>query len=230
MFYHLSPKSENVKTGPIAVTSSSKITCPPACCFRNLCYASVGKMNFVWNKITNQKLGSNFKDFCSQIKSLPANQKIRHFQMGDWPGKGNRINFKQLKQLINAGAGKISFGYSHKIVEGNSFVAKNNRRYIKYANSFSNFTINLSANNLAHADKLKKLNIGPVAAVVPVNSPDVVFTPKGNKAIKCPAFNKNITCEKCMLCAKKRNVIVMFPAHSVIKNKIEKISREYQPI
>lgn len=185
-------------------------------------------MNFIWNKITNQKLGNEFNDFCNQIKSLPENQKIRHFQMGDWPGSGNRINFKQLKQLIRAEMGKINFGYSHKLVEGNSFVAKNNRKYIKYANSSSNFTINLSANNLKHADKLKKLNIGPVVVIVPVNSPDVLFTPNGNKAVKCPAFNKNITCEKCMLCAKKRNAIVMFPAHSTVKNKIEKISLGYK--
>jgi hypothetical protein len=223
MFYHLVEKSENSKTGPIAVTMASRKTCNKSCSFYNVCYASTGPLNLQWNKVTNSQIGSNFSSFCSQIKSLPANQRIRGNQAGDLPGAGGRINFKQLKQLINATKGKAFWTYSHKAVLGNSLTARNNRKYIKYANSFSHFTINLSADNLRMADRLKKLNIGPVVVVTPIHSPNTLFTPEGNKVIKCPNFYKDVTCSTCMLCAKKRGACVSFPAHGVYKNKINKI-------
>lgn len=223
MFYHLTRKSENIKTGPIAVTMSSKETCNKNCSFYNVCYASSGSLNIHWRKVTNSQMGSNFSNFRNQIKSLPVNQKIRGSQAGDLPGIGGRINFKQLKQLINATKGKTFFTYTHKALLGNSLVAKNNRKYIKYANSFGHFTINLSADNIKMADRLKKLNIGPVVVVTPTGSPNTFFTPEGNKVIKCPSFNKDVTCSTCMLCAKKRGVCVSFPAHGTYKNKISKI-------
>ena len=40
------------------------------------------------------------------------------------------------------------------------------KRIIKEANQ-NGFTVDLSANNLAHADKLKALNIAPVVVVLP---------------------------------------------------------------
>jgi hypothetical protein len=226
MLYHLTVKSENVKTGPIPVTTSSKETCPSVCPLRGFCYAALGQMNFHWNKVTNYRRGKSFKNHLKDLSKLPDNQLLRLSQAGDLPGKGNRINNRKLSKLIKAGKNKRFFGYTHKLVEGKSFVAKNNRKYIKEANK-NGLTINLSANNLSHADRLKELNIGPVVAILPLNSPNTLFTPKGNKVIKCPSrYKENVTCATCQLCQKQRNIIVGFVAHGSAKKKISQMAEQ----
>lgn len=221
MLFHITEKSNNAKTGDIVVTTSSKDTCPPACPFRgNGCYAASGPLNIHWNAVTNGLRGLSFKDFCSKLASLPAQTFGRLNQAGDAPGRGNRINGKMLKKLVKALENKRFFSYTHKLLLGDSYVAKQNRKHIKFANS-NGLTINLSGNNLAHADKLKALNIAPVTVVLPLGSPDTVFTPKGNKVIKCPAQRiAGITCKTCQLCQKSsRSVIVGFEIHGYAKNK-----------
>lgn len=227
MFYHLTLVSNNQKTGPIPVSTSSNQTCPIVCPLKNNgCYSSSGKMVFHWNKVSNGLRGSNFNEFLLKIKSLPQNQFWRHNQSGDLMGKHNRINGKELSQLTKANSGKKGFTYTHKPVTGNSFVARQNRKHIKAANE-NGFTINLSANNIGEVDKLVKLKIGPVVTVVPENSPKTIFTKSGNKIIVCPAQSseKNITCSSCQLCQKSnRSVIVGFRAHGTAKKKVNLIA------
>jgi hypothetical protein len=226
MLFHITEKSQNAKTGEIVVTTSSKKTCPPACPFRdNGCYAASGPLNIHWTKLTNGERGLSFKDFCASLAALPADTFGRLNQAGDAPGKGNRINGKMLGKLAKALTGKRFFSYTHKPVLGNNFVSKQNRKHIKSAND-NGLTLNLSANNLEHADKLKKLNIGPVVTVLGKESPEVVYTPAGNKVVVCPAQTRdNVTCKTCQLCSKgNRSVIIGFLAHGYAKNKVSQIA------
>jgi hypothetical protein len=161
-------------------------------------------------------------EFCKIVSKLPAGQVWRHNQAGDLPGVNGRINKKELHDLVNANRGKLGFTYTHKPMT----IA--NMREIKYANN-NGFTVNLSANNLVHADELSNLGIGPVAVVLPSYQLENTKTPDGRAVIVCPAVTKkNITCAKCKLCASNKNnrPIVGFPAHGTSKKKVTIIAAE----
>lgn len=228
MNYTLVMSSKNVKTGPIPVSMTSAESCPNVCELKNngLCYAKNGPLSWTWNKLTNGKIGMNFKDFISGIKSIPKGQIWRHNQSGDASGKNDKINFNHLKSLVAANRGKRGFTYTHYPVINHKF-SKENKKAVKYANK-NGFTINLSGNNLTHADKLKKLNIAPVVCIIPIGSPDTLYTPAGNKVIKCPAQRKdknNVTCKSCQLCQKvNRSCIVGFESHGIQKGKVNLIA------
>lgn len=214
--------SSNAKTGPIPVSGSQAFTCPPACPFApkdgklNGCYAAYGPISWLWTKLNNGKVGFSFAGFLKQVANLPTGQLWRHNQFGDLKGKGNAICRKSLKALIRANAGKCGFTYTHKpvLTVQDKVHAASNRAAVKEANR-KGFTVNLSGNNVSHADQLKKLGIAPVVSVVPADSPKSFLTPDGNKVIICPAQQRNdITCAKCGLCSKSgRSVIIGFIPH-----------------
>ena len=97
---------------------------------------------------------------------------------------------------------------------------------IKHAND-NGFTVNLSCDSPAEADKKADLNIGPVVTVLPKNAEQGIKykTPKGRKIVTCPAtlktdkaLKKDINCKACGLCQKaNRKFMVGFPVHGVKK-------------
>lgn len=218
---HLTPVSSNSKTGPVAVTTSSRETCPSVCPFRNNgCYADSGPLRFHWNKVTSGDRGDEFPDFLKKLRNLDEGAKVRLNQAGDLPGEGNHIDREKLSQIKSALVGKKVWTYTHKPVLTNTA----NAEAVRECNS-ENFVINLSANGLSHADKLADKSIGPVCTVLPstVEGRQSIETPKGRRVVVCPAtYRENITCESCMLCAwKDREVIVGFPAHGTQKKKVD---------
>ena len=95
-----------------------------------------------------------------------------------------------------------------------------NRRAILDANQ-KGFTINLSADDVEHADVLSKLSIGPVVVTLPEYAPQKMNTPEGRPIIVCPAQWSDASCQDCQLCAKpNRKVIIGFWAHGLGKKKI----------
>lgn len=229
MKFHLVFESGNAKTGPIPVTTSSSETCSSKCPLKNKgCYANSGNLAFHWRKVSQEKRGDDFNVFVKKLSDLPFNQLVRLNQAGDLPGKNDRINGKMLDKVVKAGQNKKFFTYTHKNCLGNSYVAKQNKKHVKEANR-NGVTINLSGNNLTHADKLKKLNIAPVVCIIPIGSPDTLYTPAGNKVIKCPAQSRdNVTCKSCQLCQKvNRSVMVGFESHGIQKGKVNLIANNY---
>ena len=60
-YYHLTKTSNNAKTGPIAMSTSSKSTCPDDCPIKEKgCYAGNGPLNLHWQKVTNGERGVSF--------------------------------------------------------------------------------------------------------------------------------------------------------------------------
>ena len=211
MNVHLTAISSNVKTGPIPVSTSGAETCPNACPLKKSgCYADSGPLAIHWKAVTTGKRGVDWNSFVQSIRKLSNGQLWRHNQAGDLPGESDSIDVAALAQLVAANKGKRGFTYTHKPVIDNP----DNARAVKTAND-NGFTINLSGNNLAHADQLFSLTIGPVVAIVPNGTPDVSETPNGNKVVICPAQTRdNVTCAKCGLCAKSnRSFIVGFLPH-----------------
>jgi len=187
----------------------------------------VGYTLFPWRRVDSK--GISLKELCSKIKEQ-ATPLWRYGIGGDLPGINNEIDFDSVIELVKANRGKRGFAYTHKPVlpeQANTDIIAENRATIKMANK-NGFTINLSANNLEHYDKLKALNIAPVVTILPENANNVTFTPAGNKIIKCPATYKDITCADCQLCSKQRSVGVGFPVHGVQKKRAEKAFQTFK--
>jgi hypothetical protein len=231
MNVHLTPVSSNAKTGPIPVSTSSMETCPDACPFKaGACYASGGPLLLHWRKVSKGERGDNFSDFLSAVRKFRPGQLWRHNQAGDLAGANNTIDVNSLKQLVEANKGKKGFTYTHKPVldrQGDS--AASNREAVKFANE-NGFTVNLSANNLSHADELLKLGVGPVCAVVPMDVEKNTVTPAGNRVVVCPAAVRDgVSCATCKLCSfAKRQYVIAFPAHGVKKKALSAMVTEKQ--
>lgn len=213
--------SSNAKTGPIPVTMTDKDSCPSTCPLKgNGCYAESGNVNIHWSRLS-KKNRLTIDELCSNINGLPNNQLWRHNSAGDLPGNDDSIDSTALYKLIKANKGKRGFTYTHKYTDTVQ------RADIRFANA-NGFTINLSANNLEHADMLSDYAIGPVVAIVPHNFDDRTpkYTPAGRKVKVCPAVRSDdITCAKCGLCqVANRDFIIAFPAHGTRKAVAERVT------
>jgi hypothetical protein len=175
-----------------------------------------------WDEVTRGERGGSFKAFLAQIAALPEGQLWRHNQAGDLPGDGVNINPDDMGELVSSNSGKAGFTFTHYEPHVGS-----NAEIIADANR-GGFTVNLSANNLAHADELAALDIGPVAAVLPADfNGRKTTTPQGRLVAQCPATYNDTSCKDCGLCAKaNRKVIVGFPAHGNSKRKASAVAAQ----
>lgn len=239
---YLTYQSRNKKTGNIAVSTSSESTCPPNCPLINSgCYGKTGPLFWHWKKVSNNERGDNWTQFLEKVKRIPLNELFRHNQVGDLQkSEAGVIDGAKLKQLVVAAKDVRGFTYTHYDVIKN----KTNRVAVKAANLMG-FTINLSGNNLDHADSLIETKAGPVVSVLPLEYQRKIkagkFTeslvdyktrltqlpdksPKGHKIVICPAtYQESITCKNCGLCQKQRDSIVGFPVHGNGKKKAESL-------
>jgi len=223
MLTYLTRQSRNKKTGPIPVSTSSAETCP-ACPLKGAgCYAESGPLAILWRKVTAEKAGLTWPEFLEQIETLPRRILWRMNQAGDLPGAGNTIDREALRALVKANGKRRGFTYTHKPATRSNLAA------IRAANK-AGFTINLSANNLAHADTLADTGAGPVVVVLPVDTRKPVKTPAGRTVAICPATISPITCFECGICAMPgRKAIIGFPAHGASKNRASAIARWSEP-
>ena len=226
MHVHLTPVSRNVKTGPIPVSTSSALSCPGSCPFNTSnvggCYATSGPLAIHWQAVTQGKRGDNWETFLRKIAALPKGQLWRHNAAGDLQGDGDTLDIQALSELIQANRGKRGFTYTHKPLSNG-----HERDMVAIANN-NGFTVNLSGNNLSHADSLYDMGIGPVVVVLPASQVENTVTPKGRKVVVCPAtIRDNVSCATCGLCQiAKRDCIVGFPSHGTGKRKASAIASQ----
>jgi len=218
---HTTIKSKNVKTGEIPVTTTTADTCPPDCAFKdNGCYAGSGPLALHWAKVTSGERGDTWSGFIAKVQSFKDGQLWRHNQAGDLAGDGKRLDADANDQLADANTGKRGFTYTHYPV----LTDKHNAQVVKRMNE-KGFVVNLSANNVKHADALYDLDIGPVATVLPETQTTNTTTPKGRKVVVCPAtIRDDVSCATCQLCARNRDAIVGFPAHGSSKRKANEVA------
>jgi hypothetical protein len=221
MRYHFTRKARNSKTGPIPVTTTSSDTCSDACPLKaSGCYASAGgPLAMHWRRVDAGERGGTLDALCARIAALPVGQLWRHNQAGDLPGMGDTIDTSALCDLVEANAGKRGFTYTHKPMNSEA-----NRDIVQFANR-KGFTVNLSANTLAHADQLADLGIAPVVTVLPSDASGKLSTPAGRKVVICPAtYRDDVTCKSCGLCQRQRDAIVGFPAHGTQAKRANEIA------
>jgi hypothetical protein len=218
-------RSTNKKTGPIPVSTTSSETCPSACPLaKGGCYAKGGNVGILWHALTRHGPNAawahgaamarsiDWAGLCERVGALAPGTLWRHNQAGDLPHKGQKITFRAFRALVNANKGRRGFTYTHHDVLGAG--GKHNRLLVRWANSLG-FTVNLSANDLTHADRLADTGAGPVVVILPSGAPREVMTPAGRSVKVCPAvLQSSITCSTCQWCARpQRSWIVGFPAH-----------------
>lgn len=216
-------RSANKKTGPIPVSTTSAETCPSACPLaKGGCYAKTGNVGILWHALTRHGPNAAWKhgasvarsidwaQLCKRVCELPEGALWRHNQAGDLPHSAQRIAAGLLRRLVTANKGRRGFTYTHHDVIASTW----NRAWVRWANA-TGFTINLSANDLGHADRLADMGAGPVVVILPQDVRDARATPAGRPVKVCPAVvREGVTCKQCQWCAMpERKWIVGFPAH-----------------
>lgn len=219
------PRSMNRKLGPIPATIVTPSTCPPSCAFWGAgCYAESGPTAAHWSRAGTD--GISWSAFLRHVRALPPRQLWRYGIAGDLPGVGDTLHVGRLRELSVAnrfhGAQHArAMAYTHKPLR-----RADERRAVRNAN-VNGFTINLSANNLEHADRLADLGIAPVVVVVPEDAPMHLKTPADRHVVLCPATTPaELDCARCGLCAvASRKSIVAFPAHGQSRRLIDDVVR-----
>jgi hypothetical protein len=218
--FHLTRTSSNGKTGPIPVSTSSRATCPPTCPFlKNGCYADAGYYTRLhWDAVTRGDRGVPFADFLDQIRNLPAGQLWRHSVAGDLAHTAGRISRRYIKALVAANGGRRGFTYTH-----HDLTKGENLSLIRYANR-NGFTVNVSTESEAAADRAIAAGLPAVIAVPSTETRTTWRTPDGNAVLVCPAQRSDTkTCSDCQLCSDKRGrrVVIAFVAHGTAKRKAD---------
>jgi hypothetical protein len=233
--------SQNAKTGPIPASIVERASCWPGCAlYENGCYAESGALAMHWDRVSRGLAGGSWSEFCGKVAMLRPGRLWRYAQAGDLPGYGPEIDGELLEELVAANPGKNVIAFTHKPVLGNDPVAVENRRLIAAAVRVG-FTINLSANTTAHADRLAELGIAPIVTVLArAYARQAVrhrlkrrrdewaetigewrdrtaslprYTPAGRRIAICPATYSDATCKTCGACARIRDTVIGFPAH-----------------
>jgi hypothetical protein len=241
MRVHFIALSQNAKTGPIPASIVERASCWPGCAlYENGCYAESGALRMHWDRVSRGLTGGSWSEFCAKVAALRPGRLWRYAQAGDLPGNGAEIDGALLDELIAANIGKNAITFTHKPVLGDDSVAVENRRLIAAAIK-AGFTINLSADNPAHADTLAELGIAPVVTVLArayarravrhrfkrrrdewaetigewrdrtARLPR--HTHAGRRIAVCPATYSDATCKTCGACARVRDAVIGFPAH-----------------
>lgn len=218
---HITMKSNNKKVGKIPVSTTSASTCPDDCPFKkDGCYADGGPLAMHWAKVTSGERGVTWPIFIGFIRNLLPDTLWRHNQAGDLPGDGDTLDATACFELSEANKGKRGWTYTHYDVLNNKHNANVVQQMVR-----DGFVVNLSGNNLAHADDLYDTRVAPVTTVLPSDQMTNTVTPKGRKVVVCPAVVKDdVSCEDCQLCARLRDAIVGFPAHGNGKKKADAIA------
>jgi hypothetical protein len=160
------PVSANAKTGPIPATITERGSCWSGCAlYGKGCYALYGALGHSWAGVSDGTRGGSWDELCAKVAALPKRTLWRYAQAGDLPGADDAIDTELLWQLVVSNRGKKVIAFTHKPVLADTSVAHRKRCTIAVANAVG-FTINLSANNLAEADALAALGIGPVVTVL----------------------------------------------------------------
>lgn len=220
--YHMKKVSKNDKTGPIPVSTSPRQSCPDSCAFKGAgCFGDNFPLSIHWAKVSEAKRGEDWAEFIKAVETIRRGQLWRHNQVGDLPklgDTGDTLDAAKLDQLTIANKGRKGFTYTHY-----PLTIESNARAIKSAN-LGGFTVNLSANNPAHADELAAANVGPVVTVIRSDAAKVTRTPEGRKIVACLAQTRDgMTCDRCKLCAvADRDYIIGFYPHGARKKQIEK--------
>jgi hypothetical protein len=211
----------------MSVSYTDKTSCPTACPLKGDggCYATYGPAGVQWQRLTQGNIGYPWRLFLKALDNLPEGSEFRHNIAGDLPGDGKWINSDAFMELLWACRRRQLRGYTFT----HYAPVRNNWQLIQLANTQERgLTVNMSANNIAHADMLKSFDIGPVVTLIPEDAPESFITPAGNRVVTCPQVTRAdrlTNCADCMLCQwNKRKCIIGFPVHGTKKKQARQVA------
>jgi hypothetical protein len=230
--------SRVAKLGGIPASYTESSSCPPSCALRGAgCYAEVTRARLQWNRVDSGKVGGPWSQFCREVAALPRGILWRHNVAGDLPGRNDRLDRAACLRLANANRGRRGFTFTHyPLIEGlhgeryaPEKLAAHNRAVVAEMLA-RGFTVNASADSVAHADRIRAGAPGiPVAALLPQNTTArAMRTPAGRKIVTCPeTYRSDLTCAQCGICANRSpaRAVVGFPAHGPRARKADAIAR-----
>jgi hypothetical protein len=218
---HLTRRSANEKTGAIAVTTNSQNTCSRSCSFHpdngGGCYAWSGyHLRNHWQKVSTGDRGKPWREHLADLAALPAGEKLRLCQAGDFPATGQNISERYVRALAKAVRHLKAWSYTHHPLN------PSNVKLLRLLNR-QGVTINASTETEAAADAAVAAGLPAVLAVDSEESRAQWNTAAGNRVIVCPAQRRDgVTCSDCMLCQKRgRRVIVAFLAHGTGRKRAQ---------
>ncbi|MFN5161008.1 MAG: hypothetical protein ACK5IA_03870 [Cyanobacteriota bacterium] len=216
----LSFPSSNGKTDPIAVSSTSRLTCPSSCPLAGDqgCYAEAGfHTRLHWDRLSRGQVGATAAAFIQQVAALPAGVMFRHCVAGDqWPDPADPLRIDQALLLKLARATRhlrAAWSYTHFPM------SPANQATLRQA-AARGLVVNASTESRSVAAGLQRQGI-PAVCVVPPDAP-AVFRHEGVRFVACPASRsgRKVQCISCggrfglPLCAQaERGFVITFPAH-----------------
>jgi hypothetical protein len=222
-WYHLTKKSSNKKTGPIAVSTTSKDSCPSTCPLKGSgCYAESGPLRLHWDAVSDgpwrdKPRGTDIESFISDLKSLPEGTCFKHNQAGDLPHFNGSINAHALGLIANACAERKLKAWTYTHHDINHY---GNRSLIAAAPTMG-MTVNVSAHSQQQAADCHKQGL-PTVCIVPKNETRKNWEHDGVKFLVCPAQWSEKNCAECKLCSvADRSCVVAFKAHGTQARKVE---------
>ena len=216
-------KSGNAKIGISSATYRGRQSCPSDCRLKllNLCYAENYPLGYQFSRA-----GVDFEQDASKvysfIKNLPFARKVRHLVSGDL-FTNDKLDWPFIKNLIKGHRERpdvIGWAYTHGF-----------KRFRKNPFKLKNLVVNASCDFPSDVAKAKKRGFNTVL-VVPETIPSGKSEYKGIKGLLCPAqtsdrlvkagkTNIKVTCEKCLICAKDRDLTIFFAVHGTKKKNFK---------
>ena len=210
-------KSKNAKTGQVAGTVISSDSCPRTCGLQQTCYAKFGHLSIHWRQVSNGRIGDDYRTTLDKLRTVPASQLIRHKFAGDDPHIDGDIIEADYLYKVECNNGHEHIDYTHHQANRHNITVWNKGKA-------KGFIQNLSADNMLEADYLYKTGF-PVTVILPINAPNISYTPGNNKVIACPSETTGIQCIDCKRCAKNRSYIIGFRAHGTRKKALSATTR-----
>lgn len=215
-------RSGNMKTGPIAVTTTSRDSCPDACPFRgNGCYADSGPLRLHWDRLSDGRYPDiGLGGLAAAIRRLKPGSLWRHNQAGDLAHDNGTIDRESLQAITAANQGRRGFTYTHHALTEANVAA------LTEANR-GGFTVNVSTQSPAEAVVAMAMGL-PAVVVVPEGTPKVTTVAVGSykrRIVVCPAtYQDDTSCADCGLCQRAgRDYAIAFPVHGNGKRKARSV-------
>lgn len=213
--FHLSRVSSNKKTGPIAVTTTSKNSCPASCGMRSACYAATGPLALHWSAVSDGRRSKQWRDHLDDLATLPIGSALRLNQAGDLvAGATGRLSRAFLFGLVDVVKRRKlqAWTYTH-----HDHTCGDNAALLRRANR-EGLTVNVSTETEESADRAIASGLPAVLAVSSQEARKAWRTAEGNLVKVCPAQCRDTDCSRCMLCHRRGSkVIIAFLAHGTRK-------------
>lgn len=235
----LIPESSNLKTGNIIQSYSNRSTCPNRCPLKgNGCYADSYHTSRQWDRCNDEgdkRYIANGHDLTLDLMSAVAihvkrGEKsilFRHNVAGDIALPDSDVIDDERLNTIAESCNKVSLILNNVKLMGYTYTHCNpsigNIKKVKNAQS-KGFIVNFSCETIEEVKKVKSTDCNAVMTSVNPDETIKSLKKEGIKSLQCPAqTNEGMNCKKCKLCARARDVVIIFAIHGNGSNKAKKV-------